>query len=167
MPLLYVTNRAGRHLFQKKEQRETAEPHIKRCMNSPQMSAGGRPTRVPALSNTRCRSLNAVGAGGFCWNCMCARVCVVEKLCFFCVHVRVCMHLYRNGVVRLLWMSSSPRTWPLAHCLHCCHVSSSQTGHMKPDISVHPNCSPPLSVPLYFLLFIFSSRKRNNASIKI
>lgn len=123
------------------------------------------PTRVPALSNTRCRSLNAVGAWGGVFvgtACACTRVCVAEKLCFF-VHVRVCMRFHRNVVVRLLWVSSSPRTWPLAHCLHCCHVSSSQTGHMKPDISVHPHCAP----PLYFLLFLFSSCKHNDALIKI
>lgn len=33
-PLLHVTYEAGRHLFQKKEQRKIAERHIKRCMNS-------------------------------------------------------------------------------------------------------------------------------------
>lgn len=124
------------------------------------------PTRVPALSNTRCRSLNAVGAcgggGGLLELHVRAQECVLQRSCAFFVHVRFCMRFHRNVVVRLLWVSSSPRTWPLAHCLHCCHVSLSQTGHMKPDISVHPHCAP----PLYFLLFLFSSCKHNDALIK-
>lgn len=52
------------------------------------------PTRVPALSNTRCRSLNAVGAwggGGVCWNCVCVHksVCCGEAV-LFCA--RACLY---------------------------------------------------------------------------
>lgn len=95
LPLLYVTNKAGRHFFQKKERRTTAEPRIQRCMNSPQMSAGGRPGRAnpsPSLSNTRCRSLNAAGAGGggVVWTaCVQECVCVLRRSCafFLCTYV--------------------------------------------------------------------------------
>lgn len=63
------------HLFQRKEQSAPPSTHVTRYMNTPHclLWAGWPgPTLAPALSNTRCRSASAAGAGGM-W---CLRVCV-------------------------------------------------------------------------------------------
>ena len=57
--------------------------HVTRYMNAPQCLLGADwpgPTSAPALSNTRCRSPSAAGAGGL-WcisahKCLCVCVCV-------------------------------------------------------------------------------------------